>query len=71
MGYSPACQILLLPPVDAAAQSPGTGTRTRVVGVDPRREVPVEHGADDASSTERTSLGKRTDLVDCNTGGAP
>ena len=48
----------------------GAGTQTRAAGVDPRRKAPVEHTAGNATTPERTSLGKRTYLVDGNTGEA-
>ena len=48
----------------------GAGTQTRAAGVDPRRKAAVEHAADNESTTERPSLGKRTYLVDGNTGEA-
>ncbi len=48
----------------------GAGTETRAVGVDPRAKAPVEHKANNESTPERTSLGKRTYLVDGNTGEA-
>ena len=46
----------------------GAGTQTKAVGVDPRRKAPVEHAADNETTPERPSLGKRTYLVDGNTG---
>ena len=46
----------------------GAGTQTKVVGVDPRRKAPVEHAADNETTPERSSLRKRTYLVDGNTG---
>ena len=48
----------------------GAGTQTRAAGVDPRRKAAVEHAADNETTPERTSLGKRTYLVDGNTGEA-
>ncbi len=42
----------------------GTGTETKSIGVDPRKKRHVEHKANDASTTERTVLGKKTYLVD-------
>ena len=48
----------------------GAGTQTKSVGVDPRRKAAVTHAADNETTPERTSLGKRTYLVDGNTGEA-
>ena len=48
----------------------GAGTQTKDVGVDPRRKAPVEHAADNETAPERPSLGRRTYLVDGNTGEA-
>ena len=46
----------------------GAGTETKAVGVDPRQKKHIEHKANNASTSERTSLGKKTYLVDGNTG---
>ncbi|BBO89880.1 phage late control D family protein [Desulfosarcina ovata] len=46
----------------------GAGTETKTTGVDPRKKEPVEHTANNETTPERTSLGKRTYLVDGNTG---
>ncbi len=46
----------------------GAGTETRAVGVDPRKKEVVEHKANNATTTERTTLGNKTYLVDGNTG---
>lgn len=46
----------------------GAGTETRAVGVDPRKKHAVEHKASNATTPERTVLGKRTYLVDGNSG---
>ncbi len=46
----------------------GAGTETRAVGVDPRRKKHVEHKANNATTPDRTSLVKKTYLVDGNTG---
>ncbi|VBB48500.1 conserved hypothetical protein [uncultured Desulfatiglans sp.] len=46
----------------------GAGVETKAVGVDPRKKEPLEHKAENETTTERTSLGKRTYLVDGNTG---
>ena len=48
----------------------GAGTQTKAAGVDPRRKTAVTHAADNETTPERTSLGKRTYLVDGNTGEA-
>ena len=46
----------------------GAGTETKAVGVDPRKKGHVEHKANNATTSERTSLGKKTYLVDGNSG---
>jgi len=46
----------------------GAGVETKSVGVDPRKKDVVEHKANNATTPERTSLGKQTYLVDGNTG---
>jgi phage protein D len=46
----------------------GAGVETKAVGVDPRKKEAVEHKANNASTPERTSLGKKTYLVDGNSG---
>ncbi|MHB9037091.1 MAG: phage late control D family protein [Armatimonadota bacterium] len=46
----------------------GAGTETKAVGVDPRKKKSVEHAANNATTSDRTSLGKKTYLVDGNTG---
>lgn len=46
----------------------GAGTETKAVGVDPRKKGHVEHKANNATTSDRTSLGKKTYLVDGNTG---
>ncbi len=46
----------------------GVGTETKAVGVDPRKKEPIEHKANNETMPERTSLGRRTYLVDGNTG---
>jgi phage protein D len=46
----------------------GAGTETRAVGVDPRKKAHVEHAANNATTSGRTSLGKKTYLADGNTG---
>ena len=42
----------------------GAGTETKAVGVDPRRKKTIEHRANNATTPERASLGKKTYLVD-------
>ncbi|MHB9037908.1 MAG: phage late control D family protein [Armatimonadota bacterium] len=46
----------------------GAGTETKAVGVDPRKKGKTEHVANNATTSDRTSLGKKTYLVDGNTG---
>ena len=46
----------------------GAGVETKTVGIDPRKKDVVEHKANNASTPERTALGKQTYLVDGNTG---
>lgn len=46
----------------------GAGTETRAVGVDARKKTHVEHRANNETTPDRTSLGKKTYLVDGNTG---
>ncbi len=46
----------------------GAGTETKAVGVDPRKKKHIEHKANNATTPERSSLGKKTYLVDGNTG---
>jgi len=46
----------------------GAGTETKAVGVDPRKKAHVEHKANNATTVDRTSLGRKTYLVDGNTG---
>ncbi|MCL5103032.1 MAG: hypothetical protein M1133_02800 [Armatimonadetes bacterium] len=46
----------------------GAGTETKAVGVDPRKKKHVEHKANNVTTPERTSLGKKTYLVDSSTG---
>ncbi len=46
----------------------GAGVATKAVGVDPRRKECVEHTADNDTTPERCSLGRKTYLVDGNTG---
>jgi phage protein D len=46
----------------------GAGVETKTVGVDPRKKDVVEHKANNATTPERTALGKQTYLVDGNTG---
>jgi len=46
----------------------GKGCETKAVGVDPRKKGAVEHKASNETTPERDCLGKRTYLVDGNTG---
>ena len=46
----------------------GAGTETKAVGVDPRKKKHIEHKANNATTPERVSLGKKTYLVDGGTG---
>ncbi|MEN6358284.1 MAG: hypothetical protein ABFD83_14520 [Armatimonadota bacterium] len=46
----------------------GAGTETKVVGVDPRKKGRIEHVANNTSTSDRTSLGGKTYLVDGNSG---
>lgn len=46
----------------------GKGTEVKAIGIDPRRKKAVIHKANNASTPQRTSLGKRTYLVDGQTG---
>ena len=48
----------------------GAGVQTKAVGVDLRRKAAVEHRADNQTTPERASLGRRTYLVDGDTGEA-
>ncbi len=55
-------------PVTQSQGAKGAGTETKAIGVDPRKKETVEHRASNRNTPERTSLGKRTVLVDGNTG---
>jgi len=46
----------------------GAGTETKTVGIDPRKKETVEHRASKKNTSQRTTLGKKTVLVDGNTG---
>jgi len=46
----------------------GAGTETKATGVDPRRKAHVEHKANNATTPDRTSLGKKTYLIDGSSG---
>ena len=46
----------------------GAGTETKAIGIDPRRKAHIEHKANNATTPDRTSLGKKTYLVDGNSG---
>ncbi len=47
-----------------------SGTETKAIGVDPRKKDAVSHKANNDSTPDRTVLGKKTYLVDANTGEA-
>lgn len=55
-------------PATQSQGAKGAGVETKTVGVDPRKKDVVEHKANNATTPERTSLGKQTYLVDGNTG---
>jgi phage protein D len=55
-------------PATQSQGAKGAGVETKSVGVDPRKKDVVEHKANNATTPERTSLGKQTYLVDGNTG---
>jgi len=55
-------------PATQSQGAKGRGTETKAVGVDPRKKEALDHKANNDSTTERTSLGKKTYLVDGNTG---
>ncbi|MHB1462007.1 MAG: phage late control D family protein [Armatimonadota bacterium] len=55
-------------PSTASQGAKGAGTETKAVGVDPRRKGAIVHAASNANTSERTSLGKKTYLVDGNSG---
>ena len=55
-------------PSTQAQSVKGAGTETKVVGVDSRLKKPVEHKSNNATTSDRTSLGKKTYLVDGNSG---
>ena len=46
----------------------GAGVETKTVGVDPRKKEPIEAKANNATTSERSSLGRKTYLIDGNTG---
>jgi len=46
----------------------GAGTETKTVGIDPRKKETVEHRASKKNTSQRTTLGRKTVLVDGNTG---
>jgi phage protein D len=48
----------------------GCGTETHSIGVDPRKKAVTQHKANNATTPERPSLGKKTYLVNGNTGEA-
>ena len=55
-------------PATQSQGAKGAGVEAKAVGVDPRKKDEVEHKANNATTSERTSLGKQTCLVDGNTG---
>jgi uncharacterized protein len=55
-------------PSTQAQSVKGSGTETKAVGVDPRLRKPIEHRANNETTPDRTSLGKKTYLVDGDTG---
>jgi len=55
-------------PTTRSQGAKGAGTETKAIGVDPRKKETVEHRASNKNTPERTALGKRTYLVDGNTG---
>ena len=55
-------------PTTQSQGAKGAGTETKAIGVDPRKKETVEHRASNKNTPERTALGKRTYLVDGNTG---
>lgn len=46
----------------------GASVETKTVGVDPRKKEPIEAKANNETTPERSSLGRKTYLVDGNTG---
>ena len=46
----------------------GAGVETKSIGVDPRKKSAVEHKANNATTSDRPTLGQKTYLVDGNTG---
>ena len=57
-------------PATQSQGAKGRGTETKAIGVDPRKKESVEHKANNETTPERTSLGKKTYLVNGNTGEA-
>lgn len=55
-------------PATQSQGAKGAGVETKTVGVDPRKKEPVEHKASNDTTSQRTTLGKKTYLVDGNTG---
>ncbi|HRR81969.1 MAG TPA: hypothetical protein P5118_17445 [Planctomycetota bacterium] len=55
-------------PASKSQGAKGEGTETKAIGVDPREKEPVEETASNENTPERTALGKKTYLVDGNTG---
>ncbi|HOZ49878.1 MAG TPA: hypothetical protein PK468_24970 [Candidatus Hydrogenedentes bacterium] len=55
-------------PSTQAQWGKGAGVETKTIGVDPRKKESVEQKANNDNTPDRTSLGKRTYLVDGNSG---
>lgn len=55
-------------PATQSQGAKGAGTETKTIGIDPRKKETVTHKANNKTTSERTSLGKKTYLVDGNTG---
>lgn len=55
-------------PITRAQGAKGAGLKTRAIGIDPRKKAPITHDAQNDSTTQRTSLGQRTYLVDGESG---
>lgn len=55
-------------PTTQSQGAKGAGTETKAIGIDPRKKEVVEHKASNKNTSQRTSLGKKTYLVDGNTG---
>ncbi len=55
-------------PSTQSQSAKGAGTETKAVGVDPRKKRAAEHKANDASTPDRTVLGKKTYMADGSAG---